>query len=82
MGSHKWLTQSEGDRRSLIMVVKQKLGLPKLHWRRGTCEVCGESFDYLGKRQPHTCKNGDCLYKYRFKIEPDRWFSHQPTFFE
>lgn len=58
------------------------IGLPKLSWKSATCEVCGRSFDYLGKRRPHACKNGDCQYKYSYKIAPETWFSHQPGLFD
>lgn len=59
-----------------------KITLPKLIWKKTTCEVCGETFDYNGKRRPHTCKNGECLYKYQYQIKTDQWASHQPTLFD
>jgi len=58
------------------------ISIPKSSWRTATCEVCGGQFDYLGTRRPHTCKNGDCLYKYHYKIEPRTWASYQPTLFD
>lgn len=59
-----------------------KINLPKLNWKKATCEVCGQSFDYTGQRQPRTCKNGDCLYKFQYQINTDQWASHQPTLFD
>lgn len=59
-----------------------KISLPKLDWKKATCEVCGETFDYTGQRRPHTCKKGDCKYKYQYKIESETWARHQPTLFE
>ncbi|MFH1686716.1 MAG: hypothetical protein ABIE70_04255 [bacterium] len=56
--------------------------MPELAWRRGTCPVCGEGFDYLNQRQPSTCNNGDCRYRYRYKIEPSSWADYQPTLFD
>ena len=67
----------------MIMAGKSnRLGLPTLVWRRATCEVCGEPFDYLSRKRPHTCKKGDCLYKYEYKISPHTWAGYQPTFFD
>jgi hypothetical protein len=51
-------------------------------WKTGTCEVCGRSFDYLTARRPHTCPDGECRFKYHFRIEPETWASHQPTLFD
>ena len=59
-----------------------KLTLPSLDWKSATCEVCGKTFDYLGKRRPHTCKDGNCRYMYEHKISPEKWASHQPGLFE
>ena len=59
-----------------------KLTLPDLDWKTATCEVCGKPFDYLGKRRPHTCKDGNCRYVYANKINPDKWATHQPGLFE
>ena len=56
--------------------------LPKLSWKTTTCEVCGASFDYISRRKPHVCKQGDCIYKYEYKIEPHTWASYQPTLFD
>ena len=58
------------------------LSLPKMNWKKATCEVCGEAFDYSSKRPPHTCKKGECKYKYEYKIDPQSWASHQPELFD
>lgn len=60
----------------------RKLTLPKVAWKTATCEVCGEPFDYMGKRRPHTCQTGECRYKYHYKIEPKSWATYQPTLFD
>ena len=59
-----------------------KLTLPQLDWKSSTCEVCGKPFDYLGKRRPHVCKDGNCRYTYENKINPEKWAAHQPGLFE
>jgi len=56
--------------------------MPKLDWKTATCEVCGRTFEYLGQRKPHTCKDGECLYKFQHRIEPEKWASYQPTLFD
>lgn len=56
--------------------------IPDLAWKRGTCCVCGKSFDHLNQRQPATCKDGDCRYKYRYKIDHSSWADYQPTLFD
>lgn len=61
---------------------RRKLTLPKVDWKTATCEVCGEPFDYMGKRRPHTCQTGECRYKYHYKIEPKTWATYQPTLFD
>jgi len=59
-----------------------KSGLPELPWRKATCEVCGECFDYLKKRPPHTCNDGECRYKYEHGIDRTSWANYQPTLFD
>jgi len=56
--------------------------LPSMDWKSATCEVCGEVFEYFGKKRPHTCKNGDCRYRYEHQIEPKTWASYQPNLFD
>ena len=56
--------------------------LPNLNWKKASCEVCGETFDYIKKRRPHTCNKGDCQYKYQYRIDEDTWATHQPDLFE
>ena len=56
--------------------------MPKLDWKATTCEVCGRSFEYIGKKKPHICKDGECIYKYQHKIDPEKWASYQPTLFD
>ncbi|HKK21115.1 MAG TPA: hypothetical protein VJ983_06560 [candidate division Zixibacteria bacterium] len=60
----------------------ESLTLPQLNWKKATCEVCGDNFDYIGKKRPHTCKKGECLYKFQYNINPQTWASHQPGLFE
>ena len=61
---------------------KSKLVLPDFQWKTTTCEVCGCAFDYLSKRRPHTCRSGECRYKYHFNIDRRSWASYQPTLFD
>ena len=61
---------------------KKSLTLPKLDWKKGVCEVCGESFDYITNRRPHTCKKGECKYKFEYKIKPETWVNHQFSLFD
>jgi hypothetical protein len=56
--------------------------LPDLNWKQARCDVCGETFDYMSKRRPPTCKKGECKYKYEYKIDPQTWASHQPGLFD
>ena len=56
--------------------------LPDMDWKQATCEVCGDSFDYSTKRRPHTCRKGECKYKYEYKIDEQTWASHQPGLFD
>lgn len=56
--------------------------LPKLDWKHATCDVCGQTFDYISRRRPHVCKRGECRYKFEYKIEPQKWASYQPTLFD
>ncbi len=65
-----------------MAIPRTEIKLPELAWKRATCEVCGESFEYLGKRQPHTCKTGECIYRFKHLIEPAAWASYQPTLFD
>jgi len=60
----------------------KKLETPDLIWRRTTCRVCGKGFDYSSRRAPAVCRDGDCRYKYHYKIEPQTWADHQPTLFD
>lgn len=59
-----------------------RLELPKLDWKTTTCVVCGQAFDYLGKRRPATCQHGKCKYIHHYKIAPSTWASHQLNMFE
>jgi len=61
---------------------KRDIILDRDHWKTATCEVCGRSFDYLSPRRPRTCPDGECRYKYHYKIEPHSWASYQPTLFD
>ena len=61
---------------------RPRLSLPQLDWKTATCRVCGNSFDYLGKRRPPTCKNGDCRYRWEHRINPHTWAGHQIGLFE
>ncbi|MBU0982498.1 MAG: hypothetical protein KKA42_01410 [candidate division Zixibacteria bacterium] len=65
-----------------MAIQKSEIKLPDLDWKKATCEVCGESFEYLGKRSPRICKNGDCRYKHKHRIEPSSWACYQPTLFD
>nr|MBN2276111.1 hypothetical protein [candidate division Zixibacteria bacterium] len=56
--------------------------LPDLEWKTAVCEVCGEIFEYFAKKKPHTCKNGECRYRFDHKINPHTWASYQPTLFD
>ena len=60
----------------------KKTSLPKLQWKTATCEVCGNPFDYLSQKRPKICKNGDCQYKYHYKINEKSWATYQPSFFD
>jgi hypothetical protein len=55
--------------------------LPNFQWRETPCEVCGNVVKYLNKR-PHTCNNGDCRYKFEYKINKESWANHQPGLFD
>jgi len=59
-----------------------KTSLPKLQWKTSTCEVCGKPFDYLSQKRPKICKNGDCQYKFHYKINEKSWATYQPSFFD
>ena len=59
-----------------------KTSLPDLPWRKATCEVCGSTFDYLKRRAPHTCNDGECRYKYQHGIDRTTWANYQPTLFD
>ena len=61
---------------------KRGLSMPDLEWKQATCEVCGETFDYMKKRRPPTCQKGECKYKYEYKIDQQSWASHQPGLFD
>ncbi|MEE8575804.1 MAG: hypothetical protein V3T31_00985 [candidate division Zixibacteria bacterium] len=61
---------------------KSDIKLPVLGWKTATCEVCGEPFDYLNRKRPHTCRNGECLYAFRYRIKEEEWASYQPTLFD
>jgi len=61
---------------------EDKITLPKLDWKTATCEVCGKAFQYFGRVRPHTCKDGDCRYKYKHRIDPHTWASYQPNLFD
>jgi len=56
--------------------------LPKFEWKKATCVVCGESFDYLSKRRPATCRSGECRYRYHYKIDREQWADYQPSLFD
>ena len=60
---------------------KPEIKMPDLDWKVGECEVCGKPFKFLGKRKPHTCRDGECRYKFDYKISPENWASHQPDLF-
>ncbi|MBD3333625.1 hypothetical protein GF356_12315 [candidate division GN15 bacterium] len=59
-----------------------KLHLPDQPWRTATCCVCGRSFDYLTSRRPATCRDGECRYKYHYRIAPKTWANYQPSLFD
>lgn len=59
-----------------------RLTLPDLDWKTTTCVVCGQPFDYLGKRRPRTCKNGRCRYIHHYRIAPETWANHQLSLFD
>lgn len=56
--------------------------MPTLAWRKATCRVCGETFDYSSRRAPATCRSGECRYKYHYKIDTHKWADYQPTLFD
>jgi len=60
----------------------KKTSLPKLNWRTTTCEVCGKPFDYLSKKRPKTCNDGNCQYKFHYQIDKKSWATYQPTLFD
>ncbi len=60
----------------------RRIVLPDLDWKTATCPVCGDGFDYLTKRRPRTCNKGECLYRYHYEIEKNRWVGHQPDLFD
>ncbi|HOD67447.1 MAG TPA: hypothetical protein PK186_12320 [candidate division Zixibacteria bacterium] len=60
---------------------KPKISLPDLNWKTATCVVCGKPFDYHG-RKPKTCRDGNCRYRFEYKIEPDKWAGRQKTLFD
>ncbi len=59
-----------------------KTKLPKLQWKTSTCKVCGKPFDYLSHKRPQICKNGDCQYKYHYKINEKDWAAYQLNLFD
>ena len=61
---------------------KDRLTLPEFDWKTSVCAVCGDSFDYLGKRRPATCKNGRCRYIYHYRIKPTTWANQQLSLFD
>jgi len=61
---------------------EKSASIPQLVWRKATCRVCGETFDYSSRRAPATCRKGECLYKYHYKIEMETWADYQPTLFD
>lgn len=63
-------------------MTEKKAKLPKLNWQKTSCEVCGKTFDYLTKKRPRICKNGDCQYKFHYKIDETKWASYQPGLFD
>ena len=56
--------------------------MPEFAWKQSSCEVCGADVKYLSKRPPHTCSNGECRYKYEYKIGKESWASYQPGLFD
>ena len=56
--------------------------MPQQDWRKATCPVCGETFDYLGNRRPKVCRAPECKYKFQFKIDRDSWADFQPSLFD
>lgn len=56
--------------------------LPQLNWKKTKCEVCGNEFDYFTSKRPRVCKNGDCKYKFHYKIDQKSWAGYQPTLFD
>jgi len=62
--------------------MENKTKLPQLNWKQATCEVCGKEFDYFTPKRPRVCKNGDCKYKFHYKIDEKSWVSYQPTLFD
>ena len=66
---------------TLTELAKSKLTLPKLDWKKGSCTVCGESFDYCARKKPATCKKGECLHKFHYRIDQDKWADFQPDLF-
>lgn len=59
-----------------------EIKVPDFQWKLGTCTVCGKQFRHLKKNPPRTCSNGDCRYKYQYKIDRHLWADYQPTLFE
>ena len=60
---------------------RAEIEMPSIAWKRATCVVCGQTFDYLSARRPPTCNMGECRYKYHYGVEKNGWANHQPDLF-
>ena len=61
---------------------RSDIKMPDFQWKQSACEVCGAAVKYLSKRPPHTCSNGECRYKYEYKIARETWAGFQPGLFD
>jgi hypothetical protein len=61
---------------------RSDIKMPDFQWKQSACEVCGAPVRYLSKRPPHTCSNGECRYKYEYKIARETWAGFQPGLFD
>ena len=61
---------------------RSDIKMPDFQWKQSACEVCGATIKYLSKRPPHTCSNGECRYKYEYKIARETWAGFQPGLFD
>lgn len=52
---------------------KSKFKIKDFRWKNKVCPVCGKTFEYLRGKNPRTCSNSDCQYKYRYRIDVSEW---------